>query len=350
MKEELNDDAVDDAANCLVCYEEFEGSGDHLPRILPCSHTFCEKCLGNLFQFFTNTLDCPQCRVRHKGGRLGVKTFPQNKYILRHLKDKKESRSTGTTSEGTKNSLSFDFDQCKEHSRDEIFFCTEVGCEKNICPVCMLKKHKTHNVIDIVNDQKEKRQAVISDLEPLLESLVDMQEKIVRKEGKLKIKYEECKNKIFQSKKRELNRLAESFDKLLLKLEIQWDETKMYMCADKSIIDDSIKEVTDFQTTVKEETMSALPIICLISKVKTMKVSKKTEERRYKFLEYREAGDQGEKLDERCGSLVEKLARVPTHGVPDCTGKDYYSTPGYDRCSRGSIKLILSNHLMPWLD
>ena len=124
MKEKLNDDEVDDTANCLVCYEEFEGSGDHLPRILPCSHTFCEKCLGSLFQFFTNTLNCPQCRVRHKGGRQGVKTFPQNKYILRNLKDKKESRSTATTttSEGTKGSLSFDFDQCKEHSRDEIFF------------------------------------------------------------------------------------------------------------------------------------------------------------------------------------------------------------------------------------
>ena len=140
----------------------------------------------------------------------------------------------------------------------------------------------------------------------------------------MKIKYEECKNKIFQSKKRELNRLAESFDKLLLKLEIQWDETKMYMCADKSIIDDSIKEVTDFRTAVEEETMSALPTICLICKVKTMIKSKNPEERKYKFLEYREAGDQGEKLDERCGSLVEKLARVPTHGVPDCTGKDYY--------------------------
>ena len=147
----------------------------------------------------------------------------------------------------------------------------------------MLKKHKTHNVIDIVNDQQEKRQDVISDLEPLLESLVDMQEKIVRKEGKLKIKYEVCKNKIFQSKKRELNRLAESFDKLLLKLEIQWDETKMYMCADKSIIDDSIKEVTDFQTAVKEETMSALPIICLISKVKTMKESKTPKKERTSF-------------------------------------------------------------------
>ena len=255
-----------------------------------------------------------------------MKTFPQNKYILRHLKDKKESRSTATTttSERTKNSLSFDFDQCKEHSRDEIFFCTEAGCEKNICPVCMLKEHKTHNVIDIVNDQKEKRQDVISDLEPLLESLVDMQEKIVRKEGKLKIKYEECKNKIFESKKRELNRLAESFDKLLLKLEIQWDETKMYMCADKSIIDDSIKEVTDFRTSVEEETMSTLPIICLICKVKAMKESKSPTERKYKFLEYREAGDHGEKLNERCGSLVEKLARVPTHGALDCTGKDCY--------------------------
>ena len=155
-----------------------------------------------LVPVFHKYLGLPQCRVRHKGGRQGVKTFPQNKYILRHLKDKKESRSTATTttSEGTKHSLSFDFDQCKEHSRDEIFFCTEVGCEKNICPVCMLKEHKTHNVIDIVNDQKEKRQDLISDLEPLLESLIDMQEKIVRKEGKLKSSTKSVKTKFFKAK------------------------------------------------------------------------------------------------------------------------------------------------------
>ena len=322
--EEETTDEIDDTVNCLVCFEKYQGSGDHVPRILPCSHTLCEKCIGTLFQVFTNTLDCPQCHVKHQGCRQGVRTFPQNKYILRHLKDKTETSPTATAarSQGIKNTPGLNFEKCKEHSRDEIFHCTEAGCKKNICPVCLLKEHKSHNVVDIVNDLKERKHTLLSELEPLLESLVDMQKKIVRKEGKLKMKYEDCKNKILESKKRELDRVAKRFDELLLKFEIKWGETKRNISADRSIIDDRIDEITNMQSAFMKEPISALPVPCIMSKIQAMSKTHVPKEIKYKFLEYREAGDNGDKLDEQCGSLIEKQARVPRHGVPDCTGTE----------------------------
>ena len=146
-----------------------------------------------------------------------------------------------------------------------------------------------------------------------------MRKKIVRKEGKLKIKYEDCKNKILESKKRELDRVAKSFDKLL-KFEIKWGETKRNVCADRSIIDDRIDEVTNMRSAFMKESIPALPIQCIMFKIRTMSKTDVPKEIKYKFFEYREAGDNGDTLDERCGSLIEKQARVPPHGVPDCTG------------------------------
>ena len=42
---------------CQICFEDFEESGDHVPRLLPCTHTLCEKCLKQLVQ--GASVECP---------------------------------------------------------------------------------------------------------------------------------------------------------------------------------------------------------------------------------------------------------------------------------------------------
>lgn len=75
-------DIGDDLTVCPVCFEVYEVSGDFIPRLLPCSHTLCEKCLE---QLLTNgKLDCPECRTKHEAVS-GTKSFPQNKYIIAHI-------------------------------------------------------------------------------------------------------------------------------------------------------------------------------------------------------------------------------------------------------------------------
>ena len=36
-------DSLEYILACQICLEDFEEAGDHLPRILPCSHSLCEK-------------------------------------------------------------------------------------------------------------------------------------------------------------------------------------------------------------------------------------------------------------------------------------------------------------------
>ena len=67
------------AFTCQVCFEEFEETGDHVPRLLPCTHTLCETCVGQMIQ--RDILECPECRQKYCASR-GRKSFPQNKYII----------------------------------------------------------------------------------------------------------------------------------------------------------------------------------------------------------------------------------------------------------------------------
>ena len=78
-------DDGDDLTNCSVCFDEYTETGDYIPRILPCFHTLCEECLGQLVQ--NDGLNCPECRVKHTAPN-GKTSFPQNKYVLAHLKNR----------------------------------------------------------------------------------------------------------------------------------------------------------------------------------------------------------------------------------------------------------------------
>ena len=74
-----------------ICLEYFEESGDHVPRILPCSHNLCEKCLIQLIQ--GKYVHCPECRNKHRAGNK-QRTFPQNKYIPANIRRKKDDEQT----------------------------------------------------------------------------------------------------------------------------------------------------------------------------------------------------------------------------------------------------------------
>ena len=39
-----------------VCFESYEETGDHLPRLLPCTHTLCHTCVSAMIH--CNTLVC----------------------------------------------------------------------------------------------------------------------------------------------------------------------------------------------------------------------------------------------------------------------------------------------------
>ena len=54
---------VHDSLSCGVCFERFNSSS-HLPKILPCQHTFCKSCTDNLLHKGKGFFECPVCRSK----------------------------------------------------------------------------------------------------------------------------------------------------------------------------------------------------------------------------------------------------------------------------------------------
>ncbi len=147
--------------NCQVCYEEFNQEM-HLPRLLPCSHTTCHSCLEHLVRQTPQQIRCPQCRSSHRVGQEGVKSFPQNKYILHNINSSRTS------------------DKCDEHKKELVLYCKD-PCKEAICPKCYTLVHKAHDVIDLdsqndenVKNLNDRADTVIS----LIESGINELEKV----------------------------------------------------------------------------------------------------------------------------------------------------------------------------
>ena len=127
--------------SCQICYEDFKEDDDHVPRILPCFHTLCGKCIKGMIK--ESKLTCPECREEHEA-KTEEKSFQQNKYILAQISREKNDKKDDYPK----------MDICPQHKKEIIFFCEEEGCKKYICRTCLTKEHKKHDFIEIEEKNK----------------------------------------------------------------------------------------------------------------------------------------------------------------------------------------------------
>ena len=120
---------MDEFTSCPVCFEDYEESGDHVPRLLPCSHTLCNKCVRELKR--GKRVTCPQDRQTHKTLN-ETNNFPQNNYILQQLSKQKAG-----------------YKKCKRHGNEINLFCKNESCQQEICSICMIKNHGRHDVVEL---------------------------------------------------------------------------------------------------------------------------------------------------------------------------------------------------------
>ena len=133
------EDSLQHLLSCVVCLEEFEENGDHIPKLLPRTHTLCESCVKQLICY--QKLECPECRAKHDA-KNEEKSFPQNKYLLTQIK-RKPTEASQLKSEQNENEL------CEKHGKELVLFCKEPGCQKPICLSCLIKYHQRHEVMGI---------------------------------------------------------------------------------------------------------------------------------------------------------------------------------------------------------
>ena len=122
---------------CSICLEFFSD-----PRVLPCLHTYCLKCLQGLVSDQKSDLSCPQCRAKHEIPKRGVANFLCDLSILPEL----EVAKATTKKEETK---ICDFCITGEVA---ISYCNE--CSEYLCEYCngmhkRSKRSSTHTVTSL---------------------------------------------------------------------------------------------------------------------------------------------------------------------------------------------------------
>lgn len=109
-------ESADSQRVCGICLSQFSE-----PKILPCFHSFCLKCLENNVRVTSQRerFACPTCRTSTAIPEIGVKGFQTNFYV-----STKDAKADGSD---------FDCDACG-NSRAARHECRE--CQQNFCEQC----------------------------------------------------------------------------------------------------------------------------------------------------------------------------------------------------------------------
>ncbi|ERL94486.1 hypothetical protein D910_11763 [Dendroctonus ponderosae] len=79
----MDEGTLNDLLECSVCFERLDTSS----KVLPCQHTFCRKCLQEIYQKHKE-LRCPECRVLVT---IKIENLPPNVLLMRILEGMKNS-------------------------------------------------------------------------------------------------------------------------------------------------------------------------------------------------------------------------------------------------------------------
>uniref|UniRef100_A0A8D1JMQ6 Tripartite motif-containing protein 2 n=3 Tax=Sus scrofa TaxID=9823 RepID=A0A8D1JMQ6_PIG len=140
---------------CSICLERYKN-----PKVLPCLHTFCERCLQNYIPAYSLTLSCPVCRQTSILPEKGVAAL-QNNFFITNLMDVLQ-RTPGSNAEESSiletvtavaagKPLS-----CPNHDGNVMdFYCQ--SCETAMCQECTEGEHAEHPTVplkDVVEQHK----------------------------------------------------------------------------------------------------------------------------------------------------------------------------------------------------
>ncbi|XP_031158142.1 tripartite motif-containing protein 2 isoform X2 [Sander lucioperca] len=145
---------------CSICLDRYEN-----PKVLPCLHTFCERCLQNYIPAHSLTLSCPVCRQTSILPEKGVAAL-QNNFFITNLMDVLQRAPDSCSQEAAalNNIATVATGQllsCPNHGGSVMeFYCPP--CETAMCQECTSGEHGEHPTVPL-KDVVEQHKASLQD-------------------------------------------------------------------------------------------------------------------------------------------------------------------------------------------
>uniref|UniRef100_A0A8B9B9V3 RING-type E3 ubiquitin transferase n=1 Tax=Anser brachyrhynchus TaxID=132585 RepID=A0A8B9B9V3_9AVES len=150
---------------CSICLDRYRN-----PKVLPCLHTFCERCLQNYIPPQSLTLSCPVCRQTSILPERGVAAL-QNNFFITNLMEvlQRDPDSRGPhpgqgldpVSAVTGQPLS-----CPNHEGKVMEFYCE-SCETAMCHECTEGEHREHVTVPLRDVVEQHKAALQQQLEAI---------------------------------------------------------------------------------------------------------------------------------------------------------------------------------------
>uniref|UniRef100_A0A8C7XFC4 Tripartite motif-containing protein 2 n=1 Tax=Oryzias sinensis TaxID=183150 RepID=A0A8C7XFC4_9TELE len=145
---------------CSICLDRYEN-----PKVLPCLHTFCERCLQNYIPAHSLTLSCPVCRQTSILPEKGVAALQSN-FFITNLMDVLQRAPDNCSQEDTiLNNIACvatgQLLSCPNHGGSVMeFYCPP--CETAMCQECTSGEHGEHPTVPL-RDVVEQHKASLQD-------------------------------------------------------------------------------------------------------------------------------------------------------------------------------------------
>ena len=294
---------TDNNTECPICLESFTETGPRVPRLLPCSHSFCEQCVKKILK--QKVVNCPECRTRHTAAN-GVKRFPQNKYILSMLKLIRQTTKT-TQAKGNKSTPAKNLKEsnkvCSTHKKGLILYCKRDGCLKEICQMCKMTGHKGHLVVSI----EEERSAKVKELESLSGRIRIYRTQLLAAKKKVRDEGEDSLKRLRKRKREQIK----IYDDLIKQMQNGIKDTDAEMDAKVSTLDAVAPALKKFKETVDVNDIGAATAY-----VKTVGEMMNGQGGVCRYLEYHEGSNSNnkDKVKKMCGQLRRKEYTLPIPG------------------------------------
>uniref|UniRef100_A0A4W3I455 Tripartite motif-containing protein 2 n=1 Tax=Callorhinchus milii TaxID=7868 RepID=A0A4W3I455_CALMI len=208
---------------CSICLERY-----NIPKVLPCLHTFCERCLQNYIPAHSLTLSCPVCRQTSILPEKGVSAL-QNNFFITNLMDvlqrTPESNSEDSSILETVTAVAAGKPlSCPNHDGNVMdFYCQ--SCETAMCHECTEGEHAEHPTVplkDVVEQHKASLQTQLESVKqrlPELDSALSFLSEILQDLTNEKVSIEEEIHATFDELQKTLN-VRKSV--LLMELEVTY--------------------------------------------------------------------------------------------------------------------------------